>query len=101
MVKALETRYVNFNSVHLPFELSPEQLAAARREIEAAGLVIVGGGVITFDDRSEEHTSELQSRVDLVCRLLLEKKNEYTTSSMTLTPTSRKTRAGAPRTVTP
>src|SRR5438105_10111018 len=26
--------------------------------------------------RSEEHTSELQSRVDLVCRLLLEKKNE-------------------------
>src|SRR6266536_5403079 len=30
--------------------------------------------------RSEEHTSELQSRVDLVCRLLLEKKKhkEYT-----------------------
>src|SRR5207249_11963018 len=26
------------------------------------------------DDRSEEHTSELQSRFDLVCRLLLEKK---------------------------
>src|SRR5438105_10633087 len=25
--------------------------------------------------RSEEHTSELQSRVELVCRLLLEKKN--------------------------
>src|SRR5438105_5533855 len=28
--------------------------------------------------RSEEHTSELQSRVDLVCRLLLEKKKETT-----------------------
>src|SRR5204862_6044824 len=27
-------------------------------------------------DRSEEHTSELQSRRDLVCRLLLEKKNQ-------------------------
>src|SRR5699024_11447822 len=27
--------------------------------------------------RSEEHTSELQSRFDLVCRLLLEKKNTY------------------------
>src|SRR5699024_11362186 len=27
------------------------------------------------DFRSEEHTSELQSRFDLVCRLLLEKKN--------------------------
>src|SRR6266849_8269575 len=26
--------------------------------------------------RSEEHTSELQSRVDIVCRLLLEKKNQ-------------------------
>ena len=26
-------------------------------------------------DRSEEHTSELQSLIDLVCRLLLEKKN--------------------------
>src|SRR5437868_10607444 len=38
-----------------------------------------------FDDgrlniavRSEEHTSELQSRFDLVCRLLLEKKNKKT-----------------------
>src|SRR5438067_7768185 len=29
--------------------------------------------------RSEEHTSELQSRFDLVCRLLLEKKKLYTT----------------------
>src|SRR5216683_3372894 len=28
--------------------------------------------------RSEEHTSELQSRSDLVCRLLLEKKNKQT-----------------------
>src|SRR3712207_8477366 len=29
------------------------------------------------DARSEEHTSELQSRQYLVCRLLLEKKNNY------------------------
>src|SRR5699024_12839625 len=29
-------------------------------------------------DRSEEHTSELQSRFDLVCRLLLEKKKTHT-----------------------
>src|SRR2546428_8668267 len=28
------------------------------------------------EDRSEEHTSELQSRSDLVCRLLLEKKKK-------------------------
>src|SRR5438067_10633406 len=31
-----------------------------------------------FHIRSEEHTSELQSRFDLVCRLLLEKKNQAT-----------------------
>src|SRR2546422_6278123 len=31
--------------------------------------------------RSEEHTSELQSRLHLVCRLLLEKKNENLNSS--------------------
>src|SRR5690606_40199302 len=30
-------------------------------------------------DRSEEHTSELQSRENLVCRLLLEKKNKRNT----------------------
>src|SRR5438105_10422982 len=29
---------------------------------------------VVYNNRSEEHTSELQSRVDLVCRLLLEKK---------------------------
>src|SRR5699024_6524178 len=29
-----------------------------------------------IDERSEEHTSELQSRFDLVCRLLLEKKKK-------------------------
>src|SRR2546421_4209911 len=30
------------------------------------------------EERSEEHTSELQSRSDLVCRLLLEKKKDQT-----------------------
>src|SRR2546421_4450749 len=38
----------------------------------AAGIDV--GGV--EEVRSEEHTSELQSRSDLVCRLLLEKKND-------------------------
>src|SRR5207249_10158943 len=31
--------------------------------------------VVETPTRSEEHTSELQSRFDIVCRLLLEKKN--------------------------
>src|SRR3989442_7567015 len=34
--------------------------------------------------RSEEHTSELQSRPHLVCRLLLEKKNNRTMLAMTV-----------------
>src|SRR2546429_6855216 len=33
----------------------------------------------TTRERSEEHTSELQSRLHLVCRLLLEKKKQYRT----------------------
>src|SRR2546430_8295029 len=55
--------------------------------------VIIGPGLVTFDPsltksffldkaakRSEEHTSELQSQSNLVCRLLLEKKKKYTHS---------------------
>src|SRR5690349_23774696 len=37
--------------------------------------------VIQTEARSEEHTSELQSRRDLVCRLLLEKKNQRSSTS--------------------
>src|SRR5260370_13611747 len=33
------------------------------------------------DHRSEEHTSELQSHLNLVCRLLLEKKKTYPTTT--------------------
>ena len=36
----------------------------------------VMGEVYRVIDRSEEHTSELQSRTNLVCRLLLEKKKK-------------------------
>src|SRR5947207_8057509 len=35
-------------------------------------------GPANFPPRSEEHTSELQSHSDLVCRLLLEKKKKIT-----------------------
>src|SRR2546430_3950268 len=34
------------------------------------------GGAVHLDARSEEHTSELQSQSNLVCRLLLEKKKK-------------------------
>lgn len=54
MIKELHTPYVNLKSVHLPYDLSPDQLAAARREIEAQGFQIVGGGTITFDKDTDE-----------------------------------------------
>src|SRR3712207_8793552 len=50
--------------------VDPELLAPAEPEMASAvwsGMTVV---------RSEEHTSELQSRQYLVCRLLLEKKNK-------------------------
>src|SRR5260370_26648545 len=49
-------------------------------------------GVVLSSGRSEEHTSELQSHLNLVCRLLLEKKNRSTPRR---SPTSRSTTAPA------
>src|SRR2546430_13197425 len=47
--------------------------------------LVVNGVQVTFGDatvaRSEEHTSELQSQSNLVCRLLLEKKHNATYTS--------------------
>src|SRR3970282_2596227 len=40
----------------------------------------LSGGLLQLP-RSEEHTSELQSHHDLVCRLLLEKKKKLTTTT--------------------
>src|SRR3712207_6868021 len=49
-------------------------------EVRTVVLVLHRGLVrqqlLDVEDRSEEHTSELQSRQYLVCRLLLEKKNK-------------------------
>jgi sugar phosphate isomerase/epimerase len=53
MTKALRSPWVNLKSFHLPYELSPAALAAARREVESAGLQIVGGGTITFDEDTD------------------------------------------------
>src|SRR5437868_13036138 len=49
------------------------RLAAARDALDGEDVEALGGGEI------EEHTSELQSRFDLVCRLLLEKKKNSKT----------------------
>src|SRR3712207_7208603 len=54
---------------------------------EAMGMDIASLKTRAFAARSEEHTSELQSRQYLVCRLLLEKKKHcYTGSNNILSP---------------
>src|SRR5258708_21560750 len=53
-------------------------VAVVRRQIER-GEIVRGSGTLEVL-RSEEHTSELQSPDHLVCRLLLEKKNNRTTT---------------------
>src|SRR5688572_32742058 len=45
------------------------------------------GWCVKIGDRSEEHTSELQSQSNLVCRLLLEKKKRHISSSRAFTRT--------------
>src|SRR5438309_7357634 len=74
---------VDFNQVTLPFVDSAERAeeCLARIEAESAGgngQPIVFSTLVNQDgkDRSEEHTSELQSQFHLVCRLLLEKKKD-------------------------
>src|SRR5690349_22692964 len=54
-----------------------KKLSEIARELPPAPVKVATSGEqrVTIDcGRSEEHTSELQSRRDLVCRLLLEKK---------------------------
>src|SRR5256884_4668575 len=48
---------------------------------ETPTLIVNYGGPFGENYRSEEHTSELQSRLHLVCRLLLEKKKQKPPSS--------------------
>jgi sugar phosphate isomerase/epimerase len=58
MVRALGTPYVNIKSFHLEYELPPEELRAGRRELEAAGLRIVGGGTITFERDTDDEVQK-------------------------------------------
>src|SRR5437870_7734710 len=50
-----------------------------------------------WSTRSEEHTSELQSRGQLVCRLLIEKKNTPIAASPPILPTARTAYQSPPR----
>src|SRR3712207_5716083 len=66
-LRLLATQHVG----HLP-EVSP-----TRRSFATSRPVLVQHAAAGLDGRSEEHTSELQSRQYLVCRLLLEKKKKH------------------------
>src|SRR2546422_9702812 len=46
------------------------------RQTDSSGRTLNKSILVLAGDRSEEHTSELQSRLHLVCRLLLEKKKK-------------------------
>src|SRR5437868_7812142 len=66
--------YRNLQDLHsFPTRRSSDLAAKTAKDlkIDPARGFCCGGKFV----RSEEHTSELQSRFDLVCRLLLEKKN--------------------------
>src|SRR5467141_4483718 len=80
------------NSGH---NIAPEPIEEkiARLLPAAQQVVVVGNGrgylcALVSGARSEEHTSELQSHLNLVCRLLLEKKKKKTKSK----PTQKKTK---------
>src|SRR3712207_7083670 len=62
----------------LPYVL--QATVAALRAFPELNATLDGDEIVLwerYDLRSEEHTSELQSRQYLVCRLLLEKKKKY------------------------
>ncbi len=53
IVKACGTTYVNLKSMHLPYGLSAEETAAARKEFDDAGLKVVGSGNNSLKNEKE------------------------------------------------
>src|SRR5690242_17459796 len=77
-------RWVHDEGLHMTLkffgEVAPERLDVI---IEALRFAAQGAGPLPLRlGRSEEHTSELQSHVNLVCRLLLEKKKSLARSGL-------------------
>src|SRR3989442_6902921 len=88
-------------SLHDALPIYPLQAAGRlrpSRDVHGCPRLVLGGhyGAARRQSRSEEHTSELQSRPHLVCRLLLEKKN----STMTIFPPRTTTSTTASITLT-
>src|SRR6266496_2559057 len=62
--------------IEVPQKYGGENLDKVSAMIVSEKLARVASFAVSYGGRSEEHTSELQSRRDLVCRLLLEKKKK-------------------------
>src|SRR2546422_5983198 len=70
---------LHWTSTPLRLRVRPELASLAPIPTLRAGPLSAARARPPCTDRSEEHTSELQSRLHLVCRLLLEKKKKYNT----------------------
>ena len=53
-LQALQAPYVSIKSMHLPYESTPQELAAGRGEFNAAGITVVGGGVVTLQEDDDD-----------------------------------------------
>src|SRR6266496_1184458 len=76
-------------SLHDALPFSPARTTSARPPTRVASTGVPAASASTTV-RSEEHTSELQSRRDLVCRLLLEKKKKTEKPVITTTHQKKK-----------
>ena len=46
MCRAMDVRYITLKDVHLPMTATPDEIGAARAKLDAAGITLMGGGVI-------------------------------------------------------
>src|SRR5205823_10039383 len=52
--KKLNTPYINIKDFHLPLTSTPDEIGKARKEFEKAGLIILGGGNISFSSDDDK-----------------------------------------------
>jgi sugar phosphate isomerase/epimerase len=60
MTKEAGVKYISLKDMHLPMKSTRAQREEARRKVEAAGLVLMGGGVIYMKDNEAEIRSDFE-----------------------------------------
>src|SRR5690554_7645998 len=80
-IKRLVARSKNFYTVFFQFLRQLQCGLSAQLNDHTFRLFMENYFINMFPKRSQEHTSELQSRLHLVCRLLLEKQKELITKN--------------------